>query len=138
MTDPRKQTLTDLTKLIEEYAVQGYHPLVMGNFNNDIASPEIQTFMQENQLLDLIGDMHDKDHPATNARGRRRLDLILGDEHVRDAAIQSGHLAVHDGVISDHTMIFVDFDKQALFRNTSYTPVVPKARQFTPKNAEKK
>ena len=67
--DPRKQTLTDLTKLIQEYAPQGYHPMIMGDFNDEITAKEIQDFMEENQLIDIIGDMHDEEPPATYAQG---------------------------------------------------------------------
>ena len=136
--DPRKQTLTDLTKLIQEHAPQGYHPMIMGDFNDLVSAKEIQDFMDENQLIDIIGDMHEGTPPATYARGSKRLDYVLGDQHVRDAARRSGYLALHDGVISDHTMGWVAYDQQALFRNTSYTPVAPPARQFTLKNTEKK
>ena len=36
--DPRNQILKDLTKIIHEYAAKGYHPMVMGDFNDVTSS----------------------------------------------------------------------------------------------------
>jgi hypothetical protein len=45
---------------------------------------------------------------------------------------------MHEGLHSDHTMQFVDFDQQGLFGNESFTPIIGQERQFTLKNAIKK
>ena len=97
----------------------------------------MKDFMKENILIDIIGDMHDEKSTATYARGSRRIYFILGDQHVRDAATQSGHLALHKGIISDHVMVWTDFNQNSLFRNKVYSPLAPEGRQFTMKNTER-
>ena len=44
--DPRNQILKDLTKIIHEYAAKGYHPMVMGDFNDVTSSKEMEDFME--------------------------------------------------------------------------------------------
>ena len=41
-----------------------------------------------------------------------------------DSAVKGGSLAMHDGLHSDHTMKFVDFDQERLFGNESFTPII--------------
>ena len=84
--------------------------MIMGNFNDDIDSKEMKEFMKENNLIDIIGDMHDEEPTAEYARGSQRLDFILGDQPVQDAATQSGCLALHEGIISDHVMVWAGFN----------------------------
>ena len=136
--DLRNQILKDLTNVIQEYIPQGYHPMVMGDFNDVMNSKEMEKFMEENQLIDIIGDMHEGGPPRTYARGSRRLDYIFGDRHIRDAAERSGQLALHEGYMSDHTMGWADFNTIALFQNTAYQPERSERRQFVLTNKEKK
>jgi|EP01082_Thalassiosira_pseudonana_P005944 hypothetical protein len=58
--------------------------------------------------------------------------------HVCEAAVQGGSLGIHEGLFSDHTLQFVDFDQRRLFRNNAYVPLTRQERQFTLKNAIKK
>jgi hypothetical protein len=45
---------------------------------------------------------------------------------------------MHEGLFSDHTLQFVDFDQKRLFRNETYTPLSVQERQFTLNNSIKK
>ena len=137
-SDPRKQTLTDLTKLIQKFAPQGYHPMIMEDFYGNIDPKEMKAFMKENNLIDIIRDMHNGKPTARYARESQRIYFILGDQHVRDAATQSGYLVLHEGIISDHVMVWADFNQDSLFRNKAYSPITSEGRQFTLKNTEKK
>ena len=112
--------------------------MIMGDFNGDIDSKEMKDFMKENNLIDIVGDMHNEKPTATYARGSQRIDFILGDQHAQDAATQSGYLALHEGIISDHVMVWADFNQISHFRNKAYSPITPEGRQFTLKNTEKK
>ena len=69
--DPRKQILTDLTRLIQEFASQGYHPMIMRAFNNNIGSKEMIYFIKENNLIDIIGDMYDGNLPQRTQEGAK-------------------------------------------------------------------
>ena len=65
------------------------------------------------------------------ARGRKKIDHVLGDQHVREAVIKSGALGLHDGVsFSDHTLQFLDFDIQWLFNSESTPPISRYEREF--------
>ena len=94
--------------------------------------------MEDNNLIDIIKDMHEDEPSRTYARGTRRLDYLFGDQHIRDAAEKSGYLALHEGYMSDHTLGWIDFNTISLFRNTAYLPEGPESRQFTLTNKEKK
>ena len=94
--------------------------------------------MEVNGLVDLIRDSNDGTPPATFSRSKNRLDYILGDQHTRRAVLQSGALGLHEGIVSDHTMQWVDFDTSLLFQNEWYDPTSPCERKFTMRNVKKK
>ena len=51
--DPRKQAFDDITTLISEWRLKGYHPIVMGDLNSTPNDPELLHFMEVNGLIDL-------------------------------------------------------------------------------------
>ena len=67
--DPRNQILKDLTKIIHEYAAKGYHLMVMGDFNDVRRLKEMEDFMEENNLIDIIRDMHEDEPTQTYVQG---------------------------------------------------------------------
>lgn len=136
--DPRKQTFVDVTTLIQEWRAKQYIPIVMGDFNSTANDNDMKAFMRLNGLVDLIGSTNDGDPPPTYSRSARRLDYILGDKVLIDSIIQSGSLQQDEGVLSDHTLQWVDFDPKLLFRNTALVPMTVGERQFTLTNAKKK
>ena len=113
--DPRAQLLKDVGKLLHEWTEKGYHPLIMGDFNSAPGDPDLVNWMDRHGLFDLIDNNNEGTPPRTYSSGTRRLDLILGDGHVLNAVQASGSLKEHDGLISDHTLQWVDLDIQALF-----------------------
>ena len=62
------QILKDLTKIIRDYAAKGYHPMVMGDFNDVTSSKEMEDFMEENNLINIIRDMHVLNYPMVYSR----------------------------------------------------------------------
>ena len=50
---------------------------------------------------------------------------------------KSGSLGLHEGLISDHTMQWADFEVTKLFGGQLYNPVLPSERQFTLNNIKK-
>ncbi|KAL7549105.1 hypothetical protein ACHAWF_014298, partial [Thalassiosira exigua] len=95
-------------------------------------------FITANNLIDVVADTNPGDPPRTYARGTKRLDYILCDHRIRQAVIKSGSLALHDGIFSDHTMQWVDFDQDILFGDETADRVPPPSRQFTMMQARKK
>ena len=136
--DPRSQIFTDVTEIIKEWAELGYHPMVMGDMNADYNDEDFKKFIQENGLNDLIKENNKGPPPKTYSRGKKRIDYILGDDYVANAVVKSGALASQEGVLSDHTMQWVDLDVKLLFKNKSYIPMKPCEREFTLVNAKKK
>ncbi|KAL7526267.1 hypothetical protein ACHAWF_005244, partial [Thalassiosira exigua] len=141
--DPRNQILDDITALIADHRQNGFHPLIMGDFNVSDKDPHFEDFLLANNLHDLIAATNDGTPPRTYTRGKNRLDFILGDTFVLEAVVQSGSLGIHEGILScetipDHTLQWVDFDITALFGHDVYKPVAPCDRQFTIRNALRK
>ncbi len=128
----------DLTKLLTEWTGKGYNPLLLGDFNLDITEKHLEKFISANNLIDIIAENNDDPRPGTYSRGKNVLDYALGDDFVNSAVVQAGSLGLHEGILSDHTMQWIDFDIQALFGNKTYTPMLPSDRQFTLQNAKKK
>ena len=136
--DPRNQLLDDLTVLISEWREKGYKPVVMGDFNADMTDPRFADFVNGNALIDVVDKVNEGEPPRTYARGRKRLDYILADRTLLKAVVKAGSLGLHDGILSDHTMQWVDFDISALFQGELHNPTHPCERQFTLTQTRKK
>ena len=135
--NPRKQVLTDVSKVIKTMQQNGYHPLIMGDFNDDISSAEMTRFLRTNGLRDIIADMNDGPPTRTYLHSESRLDFLLGDQHIIDAATKSGSLPLTEGDGPDHAMQFVDLDMKALLQYSPEAPTRLPSRQFTLSNPKK-
>eukprot|EP01082_Thalassiosira_pseudonana_P016104 g13603.t1 g13603 contig9:20890-21486(+) len=129
--DPRDEILDDMTDLISEWTAKGYHPIIGLDANASFDEARFAQFLDRNHHIDVVGHVTSGDPPPTYSRGQKRVDFILGDMHVCEAAVQGGSLGMHAGLFSDHTLQFVDFDQRKLFRNETYTPLTVQERQFT-------
>jgi hypothetical protein len=137
--DPRNSILDDISDLLLEWGQKGYHPLVLMDANSTMDERNMAEFTKRHGLHDLISDLHPGDPPPTYGRGSSRIDLTLGDAHVRRAVSKCGALAMHEGVSpSDHTMQFIDFDEKQLFGNDSFKPMAGFAREFRLYDTKKK
>ncbi|KAL7547174.1 LOW QUALITY PROTEIN: hypothetical protein ACHAWF_010494 [Thalassiosira exigua] len=79
--------------------------------------------------------MRERHHDCTR---KNHLNFFLGDDHILGAVLQSGSLALHEGMISDHTLQWVDFCIKKLFNEKINPHVSPFDRQFTLQNPKKK
>ena len=114
--DPRLMVLDAISEVLNEWMNRGYHPLVMMDANGEFDDPQLASFILEHKLYDLIAESNDGDAPRTYQRSGRRLDYMLGDEHILASIVKSGSLGSGDGVsLSDHTLQFADFDCKKLF-----------------------
>jgi hypothetical protein len=138
--DPRNIVLDDVSAMLHEWGDRGYHPLVLMDANSDIDERNLNRFIQQHGLLDLLTHVNDGTPPRTYTRGKRRIDFPLGDMHVANAVIKSGSLAIHDGVcFSDHTTLqFINFDCKKLFNTDDITPYATYDREFKLKDTKKK
>jgi len=80
----------------------------MGDLNAVSTEPALQEFMTTNGVHDLIAESNEGTPPATYSRSANRLDYILGNHQAQRAVTKSGALGLHDGILSDHTMQWVD------------------------------
>eukprot|EP00956_Cyclotella_meneghiniana_P019722 scaffold34200_cov24-Cyclotella_meneghiniana.AAC.2 len=126
--------------LIEEWGKKGFHPMIMMDANADVSEKQLSDFMKENGVIDLITDIHSEDEPpSTYSRGKKRIDLILGDEHLRRAVVRAGSRDLHDGVSSsDHTMQYIDVDEKMIFGDDSFCPIQGYQREFRLYDIKKK
>lgn len=129
--DPRNAVLNSVSTILSEWGQKGYHPLVMIDANSQIDEKKFKTFIAQHGLIDLVTDVHGIEPPPTYARGRNRIDHLLGDRHIRRAVVRSGALELHDGIASsDHTMQYVDLDEKLLFGDDSFKPMSGYQREF--------
>lgn len=92
----------------------------MGDFNANIDEKELSNFMEENNLVDLIGHTNNGEPPRTYSCSSNRLDHILGNDFVLDADVKSGALGLHYRIRQ-----WVDLDIKKLFGNKTYVPTSP-------------
>ena len=52
---------------------------------------------------------------TTYAQGSQRIDFVLVDSMILPAIKCIGTLGLHEGIISDHIMLYMDCDEQLLF-----------------------
>eukprot|EP00956_Cyclotella_meneghiniana_P019743 scaffold34268_cov43-Cyclotella_meneghiniana.AAC.2 len=110
--DPRNKIFENMNDILEEWMGKGFHPLVMIDSNSEITERNLNEFNKRNGLHDIITSGRDTEAPPSYARGRKRIDFLLGNDHVQRAVINSGALGLYDGLkASDHTMQYVDLDE---------------------------
>ena len=134
---PRKQVLTDISAVIRAMQQEGYHPLIMGDFNDSISSPAMSEFLRDNGLHDVVAATNDGTPTRTYLRSDNRLDYIFGDQHIIDATTRSGSLSLTEGDGPDHAMQFVDLDMMALLQYSPEAPSRIQSRQFSLSNPKK-
>ena len=84
-------------EVLNEWMNCGCHPLVMMDANGELDDPQLDDFIQDYNLYDLIAKSNDGDAPRTYQRSGRRLDYMLGDEHILASIVKSGSLGSGDG-----------------------------------------
>ncbi|KAL7517834.1 hypothetical protein ACHAWF_000158, partial [Thalassiosira exigua] len=132
--DPRTQILDDLRKLITEKRAEGLRPILMMDANDDWVRPEGKSFAAFIEEMKLVDPLHKH---FKNARGTKRIDYMLVDEFVDQAIIRIGTLGLHEGIIFDHVMLYMDIDERQLFGGIINRPVLHPSREFTIEHADK-
>ena len=78
--------------------------------------------------------------PPTHQRRSKKIDFVLISERLVRAVKSRAILPIHDGYLSDHRALLVDFDSRTLFAGPTSAVVGPSSRQLTstnPKAVEK-
>eukprot|EP00956_Cyclotella_meneghiniana_P031967 scaffold85834_cov44-Cyclotella_meneghiniana.AAC.8 len=129
--DPRNKIFENMNDILDEWMGKGFHPLVMIDSNSEITERNLNEFNERNGLHDIITSGRDTEAPPSYARGRKRIDFLLGNDHFQRAVINSGALGLDDGLrASDHTMQYMDLDEKLLFQDDTFTPMPGFHREF--------
>ena len=141
--DPRLRVLQDLRLLIDNKRSQGFRPIVMLDANDDWThdkqGQQFQTFMTE---CNSTNPLHDKFQSSgitssTYTCRSRRIDYILVDTTISSSITNIGSLGLHEGIISDHVMLYMDCNENVLCRGIQNCPVISPSREFILEQADK-
>lgn len=132
--NPRKRILQDLEREITKIREAGFHVILMMDANDDWTKAdgkELKSFIDKTQLKDpLYEKHHDQNITPTYARGTKRIDYILMDEVLLGSVRRIGALGLHEAMISDHVMVFVDIDEKEALEGKLNRPVRIPSREF--------
>lgn len=140
---PRKQFIKDLIAFINDRR-RPNHDIILNLDANEVMGEEsqgISRLMRECALVDLLDipnlEAADQLHDTYRHGNNRRIDFMLGTQHVQTCIRRRGALEYNDGIVSDHRGLYVDLDPVMLFGGNPDDPVALSSRGFTSKNAKK-
>ena len=132
----RQQFVVDLVVQLKKWKSEG-HDLVLMMDANEPAGPGSAT----DRISYACGltDVHKRETemaepPPTHQRGSAKIDFILVSSRLVRAIKARAILPIHDGYLSDHRALMVDFDPKILFAGPTSEVVQPHARQLTSTN----
>ena len=130
------QFVVDLTTQLQQWKSQG-HDLVLMIDANEPAGPGSAI----DRLIYACGltDVHRReteaiDPPPTHQRGSQKIDFVLVSARLVHAVKSRAILPIHEGYLSDHRALLVDFDAGIMFAGPTSEVVAPSARQLTSNN----
>ena len=132
----RQQFVTDLKALLKELISAG-HDLVVMMDANEPAGPGTAV---DRLIYDCgLTDVHTReteaiDPPPTHQRGSKKIDFVLVSSRLAAAVTARAILPIHDGYLSDHRALLVDFDSNVMFAGPTSEVVAPSTRQLTSTN----
>ena len=98
-----------------------------------------KNFIEDMNLCNPLYEKHRADGlpTTTYSRGRRGVDFMLIDDTLQQAVKRVGTLGLHESIVSDHVMLYINFDEKSLFKGLLNRPVMHPAREFTIEQADK-
>ena len=135
-TNLRKQFTKDIITLILAFQRKGHDIVLMMDANEpSISGSAIDTIVISCGLIDAHTlTSATTTPPATYHRGTQKIDFILVSPRPSSAIRAASILALHDGYLSDHRALIVDFDAALLFSGNTSEIVPPSTRQLTSTN----
>jgi hypothetical protein len=133
---PRKQSIKDLiTSINDKRGVN--HDIMLNLDANETLGKEMQgisKLIRECGLVDLLdmpGIRPVKQLQDTYRRGtNRRINFMLGSQHVHSSIRCSGALEYNDGIVSNHRALYVDLDPKILLGGNTDDPVTASSREM--------
>jgi hypothetical protein len=109
------------------------------DWTNKRTGTALRSFLRKTQLQDPLYQRFHKDGltASTYARGSSRIDYKFFDEVLLPAIRRIGTLGLHEAIISDHVMLYVDLDETELFQGLINRPVQVPSREFILAQADK-
>ncbi|WP_288993383.1 hypothetical protein, partial [uncultured Marinobacter sp.] len=133
----REQFVTDISDLITNLQGEG-HDIQLSMDANEASGPGsgVDRIMSNCNLVDAhsLGTTDFSPMPATYQRGSKKIDFVLLSPRLADAVVGVSILALHDGYLSDHRALVVDFDAILLFGGPTSSLVAPMDRRLTSTN----
>ena len=101
----------DIQKLVTDHHKKGGGVVLMIDANENCRiekQGELAEFLLVTQLEDLHKARQQTTPTTTYSRGTKSLYYIFISHHLLGKVRKSGYLALHDGVIPDHRMCFIE------------------------------
>ena len=110
--DPRKQTLLDLKKFLQEETRKGRELVIGIDANEGIENrtDEMLEMINANKLIDLHAREDPMSEIETYIRGRQRIDYAFATERVAECVTYTNIAPYNEGIVSDHRALVVDID----------------------------
>ena len=119
----RNLILEQLTNEIQKFQIAHNCVLVFMDINEPIHTPEIQQFIQVNNLIAFTTACHTKQiMPPTYKDGSDQIDIVMGSPIIFDALENIGLLPENEVFESDHLCFYLDFNTNQLFGKTYNLP----------------
>jgi exonuclease III len=130
--DPKQQILHDLSKFIQKQRQEGYEVILMMDSNESTKAKgsKLTEFMIANDLIDIHAYRHSEGPQTTRMGSTNVIDHILVSEGVIDYVTACGHMAFQEGCLSDHIMLWMEFNSRKFFGGRGPKIVRPAAREF--------
>jgi hypothetical protein len=133
----REEFVKDISALITSLHDQG-HDIQLSMDANEASGPGsgVDRIMSNCNLVDAhsLCTSDSSPMPATYQRGSKKIDFVLLSPRLADAVVGVSILALHDGYLSDHRALVVDFDSILLFGGPTSSIVAPMDRRLTSTN----
>ncbi|KAL7548720.1 hypothetical protein ACHAWF_017511 [Thalassiosira exigua] len=133
--DPRSQVLHDLSTFMAELRQEGYEVwLMMDASEANMEGNAFNKFVQKNYLH----DPHEQNasRPTTTRMGSTSIiDYMLCTEGILQYVRATGYRPLHEGIHSDHVMLWADVDLTMFFGNSSPAVNPPGKREFNCSNS---
>jgi endonuclease/exonuclease/phosphatase family metal-dependent hydrolase len=131
---PRKQLLDDLEIEITNWQAENEHIIIMGDFNENIASNSLATFFNKFQMREVIQGKHGKHSINTHANGTLTIDGIFMSNTL--FIKNGGYSPVYWGMSTDHRLLWVDLDTTNLLIKNNIELWKPKGRRLKLENLQ--
>lgn len=134
--DPRNQVLRDLTNFIFDCRDEGCEVLLMidANESTDENGSKWGQFLENNMLTDIHLSNGRTPIKTTRLGSKTAIDYMVATDGLLPFIRRTGHLALHEGIVSDHIMLWADIDIKGFFGGEGPSITPPQAREFNSSN----